>query len=78
MTLLSPHTWLHAVIAIAGAVICLYSFTARFWKGTLLISEVMAATAIGVIIGPSVAGIVDPRVGFSGELLYTVVEQVSG
>lgn len=76
MGLIPVHPWLHAVVAVAGAVICLYSFTARFWKGTVLLSEVMAATAIGVIIGPAVAGIVDPQAVFSSETLFYVVEEV--
>jgi NhaP-type Na+/H+ or K+/H+ antiporter len=76
MGLIPAHAWLHAVVAVAGAVICLYSFTARFWKGTVLLSEVMAATAIGVIIGPAVAGIVDPQTVFSSETLFYVVEEV--
>ncbi|GAQ83708.1 sodium hydrogen exchanger [Klebsormidium nitens] len=37
----------------------------------------MAATAIGVIIGPAAAGIVDPQDAFAGKALYTVVEQFS-
>jgi hypothetical protein len=77
MALIPPHPWLHAIVAITGTLIICYSFIGRLWKGTFFTSEVMAATAIGVIIGPSVANIVDPQTQLSRHTMYAIIEEVS-
>lgn len=77
MALIPPHPWVHAVVAIIGTLVCLYSFLGRLWKGTFLTSEVMAATAVGVIIGPAAARIIDPQAHLSRHSLYGIIEAVS-
>ena len=76
MALIPPHPWIQAVVAITGTLVCLYSFLGRLWKGTFLTSEVMAATAVGVIIGPAAANIVDPQKQLSRHTFYSIVEEV--
>jgi hypothetical protein len=76
MAFIPPHPWLHAIVAITGTLVICYSFLGRLWKGTFFTLEAMAATAIGVIISPSVANIVDPQTQLSCHLLYAIIEEV--
>eukprot|EP00897_Mesotaenium_endlicherianum_P000056 jgi/Mesen1/10050/ME000073S09328 len=77
MGLLPHDDWLHFAVGIAGTVIMVYAFVQRFLKEKLLCSEVMMATAIGILVGPPVLNLVRPdRFGSTDSKRFGVLEEV--
>eukprot|EP00897_Mesotaenium_endlicherianum_P005313 jgi/Mesen1/480/ME000101S10699 len=78
MGLIPPFAWLHLTVGIAGTLIMVYTFTQRLLKERFLISEVLAATVVGILVGPYVGSIFVPAaIGDSTGTHFQVLQEVS-
>ena len=78
MSLLPPFVWLHITLGIVGVLIMIYTFTQRVLKENLCVSEVLAATITGVILGPALCAVLDPTaLSSNDDVWFQIFQQVS-